>query len=178
MGRAIGKLPNDCCYSIVESPVGPLIIAANDDGLHAVLWQCDLENEAIKERVSGFKKVTHHSIIDETCKQLREYFAEDRKAFDLPIAFSGTDFQQRVWQELLKIPYGSSATYEEQAVKLGDKKKVRAVGMANGMNPISIIVPCHRVVGKNGTLTGFAGGLHVKAYLLNLEKGTEQYRLC
>lgn len=178
MGRTIGKLPENCCYKTIESPVGQLIIAANDDGLHAVLWQCDLEEDAIRGRIASFKEVAHHAVIDETTKQFGEYFAGDRKVFDLPIAFSGTDFQQRVWQELLNIPYGCSATYEEQAIKLGDKKKVRAVGMANGMNPISIIVPCHRVVGKNGSLTGFAGGLNVKAYLLNLEKGTEQYRLC
>ena len=178
MVRTIEKVPETCCYKIVDSSVGDLIIVANDNGLHAVLWGCDMENAAIRDRVSNLQLVDRHQVIDETAKQLGEYFSGERVEFDLPIIFSGTAFQQRVWSELLKIPYGCTATYEEQAVKLGDKKKVRAVGMANGMNPISIVVPCHRVVGKNGSLTGFSGGLGVKAFLLNLEKGTEQYSLC
>lgn len=178
MVRTVGKIPESCCYKTVDSPVGDLIIVANIDGLHAVLWGCDLKNAAIRDRVANCQLVKRHQVIDATAKQLSEYFAGERTKFELPITLSGTDFQQRVWSELLKLPHGCTATYEELALKLGDKKKVRAVGMANGMNPISIVVPCHRVVGKNGSLTGFAGGLAVKAFLLNLEKGTEQYSLC
>ncbi|EKD72741.1 MAG: hypothetical protein ACD_45C00599G0001, partial [uncultured bacterium] len=95
-----------------------------------------------------------------------------RKMFDLPLVIDGTDFQIQAWKQLLKIPYSSTITYGEQAEKMGDKKKARAVGMANKLNPISIIIPCHRVIGNNGQLIGFAGGLEKKAYLLKLEKTT------
>jgi methylated-DNA-[protein]-cysteine S-methyltransferase len=101
--------------------------------------------------------------------QLDEYFAGTRTQFDLPLAPRGTEFQQKVWQELLRIPYGQTVTYSELATRLGDVKAVRAVGRANGANPIWLIIPCHRVVGADGSLTGYAAGIEVKRYLLELE---------
>ena len=109
-------------------------------------------------------------LFDETFKQLDEYFEGRRKTFDLPIKLNGTQFQMKVWEELKKIPYGQTVSYEYIAQKIGNKKACRAVGMANNKNPICIIVPCHRVVGKNGSLTGYAFGNDIKARLLEIEK--------
>lgn len=102
-------------------------------------------------------------------QQLAEYFSGQRKVFDLPLEFTGTDFQKRVWSALLTIPYGETRSYADIAKQVGSPKAVRAVGLANSKNPISIIVPCHRVIGSDGKLTGYAGGLHNKEYLLRLE---------
>lgn len=102
-------------------------------------------------------------------KQLKEYFSRQRKEFDLPLEFSGTDFQKKVWDQLTKIPYGEVITYGELANRLGDKNLMRAVAAANGANPIPIIIPCHRVIGADGSLTGYGGGLDVKRKLLELE---------
>ena len=101
--------------------------------------------------------------------QLEEYFAGTRKKFDVPLDLEGTDFQKKVWEELKKIPYGKTISYKTLAEKLGDVKSIRAVGKANGQNPIAIIIPCHRVIGSNGSLTGYAGGLDIKEKLLHLE---------
>lgn len=109
-------------------------------------------------------------LLKETAKQINEYFNGKRKCFDLPIKPSGTEFQQKVWTALLSIPYGETRSYKEIAIAVGNDKACRAVGMANNRNPISIIIPCHRVIGTNGKLVGYAGGLKVKDYLLNMEK--------
>ncbi len=109
-------------------------------------------------------------IIQQTKEQLREYFALKRTAFDLPITFSGTEFQRKTWQSLLSIPYGETRSYSQQARAIGHPKAVRAVGRTNGLNPIAIVVPCHRVIGKSGKLIGYAGGLEKKEFLLNLER--------
>lgn len=103
-------------------------------------------------------------------RQLVEFFSGKRKEFQLPIHFKGTSFQQKVWNALMKIPYGETKSYQEIAIEIENPKAVRAVGMANHQNPVMIVVPCHRVIGKNGTLTGYAGGIEVKQYLLELEK--------
>ena len=108
-------------------------------------------------------------ITDVANQQLDEYFRRERTAFDLPLLFVGTEFQKRVWEELLRIPYGATLSYGEMTRKLGIPKAVRALANANGANPISIIAPCHRVIGSNGTLTGYGGGLEAKRYLLELE---------
>ena len=108
-------------------------------------------------------------ITDVANQQLDEYFRRERTAFDLPLLFVGTEFQKRVWEELLRIPYGATLSYGEMARKLGIPKAVRALANANGANPISIIAPCHRVIGSNGTLTGYGGGLEAKRYLLEME---------
>lgn len=113
---------------------------------------------------------TQHPILLETQKQLNEYFAGQRQKFDVPLYFEGTEFQQKVWQALLTIPFGETRSYKQIAEQISNVKAVRAVGAANGKNPISIIAPCHRVVGANGKLVGFAGGLANKDILLKIEK--------
>ena len=154
---------NACCYEVISSPVGLLTLIAGDDGLQSLLWGDQTPS-------SGEPARGRNRILNETIRQLGEYFAGRRTEFDLPLAPVGTPFQQRVWQELRKIPYGQCITYGEQAKRLAKPTAARAVGAANGRNPISIIVPCHRVVGANGDLTGFAGGLKTKAQLLKLEQ--------
>lgn len=150
----------------MASPVGTLKLVANDTALVAVLW----ENENPKRvRLAELIEQTHHPILLETQKQLSEYFAGKRQQFDLPLDFEGTEFQQKVWQALLTIPFGETRSYRDIAEQVGNVKAVRAVGAANGKNPISIIAPCHRVVGVNGKLVGFAGGLDNKDILLKLE---------
>ncbi|MGE8560564.1 MAG: methylated-DNA--[protein]-cysteine S-methyltransferase [Acinetobacter sp.] len=151
----------------MASPVGKLKLVANDTALVAVLW----ENENPKRvRLAELIEQTHHPVLLETQKQLTEYFAGKRQQFDLPLDFEGTEFQKKVWQALLSIPFGETRSYRDIAEQVGNVKAVRAVGAANGKNPISIITPCHRVVGANGKLVGFAGGLENKDILLKLEK--------
>ncbi|TCB49624.1 methylated-DNA--[protein]-cysteine S-methyltransferase [Acinetobacter sp. ANC 4779] len=151
----------------MASPVGILKLVANENALVAVLW----ENKNPKRvRVAELIEQVDHPILMETHKQLTEYFAGKRQQFDLPLDFAGTEFQQKVWQALLTIPFGETRSYRDVAEQIGNIKAVRAVGAANGKNPISIIAPCHRVVGANGKLVGFAGGLDNKEILLRLEK--------
>ena len=151
----------------MASPVGTLKLVANETALVAVLW----ENENPKRvHLAELIEQTHHPILLETQKQLTEYFAGKRQQFDLPLDFAGTEFQHKVWQALLSIPFGETRSYRDIAEQIGNIKAVRAVGAANGKNPISIIAPCHRVVGTNGKLVGFAGGLDNKGILLRLEK--------
>ena len=119
----------------------------------------------------GQVKFERNEIIEQTHAQLQEYLAGERSEFDLPIALFGTEFQKQTWQALLEIPYGETRSYSDQANLIGRPKAVRAVGRTNGQNPISIVVPCHRVVGKSGKLTGYAGGLDTKRFLLDLESG-------
>lgn len=123
--------------------------------------------------MSGLSQSNNEKIIVQTQKQLTEYFQGKRKTFDLPLIMHGTDFQIQAWKQLLKIPYAATACYAEQAEKMGNKNKARAIGMANGLNPISIIIPCHRVIGSNGHLVGFGGGIEKKSYLLKLEQNDQ-----
>ena len=151
----------------MNSPVGLLKLVANDAALVAVLW----ENENPKRvRLAELIEDQQHPILLETQKQLNEYFAGQRQKFELALDFEGTEFQQKVWQALLSIPFGETRSYKDIAEQIGNVKAVRAVGAANGKNPISIIAPCHRVVGANGKLVGFAGGLENKDILLKIEK--------
>lgn len=151
----------------MPSPVGILKLVATENALVAVLW----ENENPKRvRLAELIEQVNHPILLETQKQLREYFAGTRQQFDLPLDFEGTVFQKKVWQALRDIPFGETRSYRDIAAQVGNIKAVRAVGAANGKNPISIIAPCHRVVGVNGKLVGFAGGLNNKEILLGLEK--------
>lgn len=149
----------------IPSPVGQLQLIASDTHLYAVLWQQEkpIYREWIKDHGS-------HQLLGKIELQLQEYFAGTRQQFDLPLQFKGTVFQQQAWQALLMIPYGETWSYAELAQYMGHPTAVRAVGGALNRNPISIICPCHRVIGKNGKLTGFAGGLNIKQYLLDLEK--------
>ena len=153
-------------YRFVESPVGRLLVAGDEEELRAVLFQQGpkaAEPEADWELDEG--------VMPEAVEQLAEYFAGERREFSVKVAPRGTAFQLRVWQELQRIEYGETISYGELATRVGNPKASRAVGLANGQNPISIIVPCHRVVGANGKLTGYGGGLPIKEALLRLEKG-------
>lgn len=157
----------ELAFMEMPSPVGILKLVATKNALVAVLW----ENENPKRvRLAELIEQVDHPILLETQKQLSEYFAGTRQRFDLPLDFEGTEFQKRVWQALLDIPFGETRSYRDIAEQVGNIKAVRAVGAANGKNPISIIAPCHRVVGMNGKLVGFAGGLDNKKILLGLEK--------
>jgi methylated-DNA-[protein]-cysteine S-methyltransferase len=146
---------------ILNSPVGPITLLASDTALVSLIWGEDLSTEK--------KSKNDHPILLATEIQLREYFIGQRTAFDIPLDPQGTEFQKIVWQELLKIPYGQTISYGEQALRLGRPKAARAVGGANGKNPIGIIIPCHRVIGASGFLTGFAGGIETKRLLLKIE---------
>ena len=152
------------CYTSFNSPLGKMTIQANDDGLMGA-W---FETQTTQPQELG-KKDPKHPILILTIKQLQEYFSHRREMFQLPLAAKGTEFQQQVWQALKTIPYGETWSYQQLAEAIGNPKAVRAVGLANGKNPISVIVPCHRVIGKKGNLTGYAGGLDRKAALLKLE---------
>ena len=153
-------------FKEIDSPVGRLKLVAHDTGLAAILWK----NENPRRVPLGEALPDdRHPVLLKTERQLREYFAGRRKRFDLELDLAGTPFQRRVWQALLTIPYGETRTYTQIARQIGDPTAIRAVGAANGRNPISIVVPCHRVLGSTGKLTGFAGGLDAKAYLLALE---------
>ncbi len=152
--------------STVPSPVGELTVVVSDRGVRALLWEVERAG-----RVNvGETKVAGGDLIDETQRQLAEYFNGSRTSFDLPLDPVGTEFQQRAWTALREIPYGETVSYGAQARRLGDVGLARAVGAANGRNPISIIVPCHRVIGASGSLTGFAAGLDAKRFLLDLER--------
>jgi methylated-DNA-[protein]-cysteine S-methyltransferase len=150
----------------MDSPMGVLTLVASDIGLRAVLWPGD---DPARVPLGEVTKTADHPVLAAAVDQLGAYFAGDRQDFDLPLDPIGTDFQQSAWMALRAIPYGETVSYGEQAEAMGDKRKARAVGAANGRNPISIIVPCHRVVGSNGSLTGFAGGLDSKQWLLEHE---------
>lgn len=168
--RNINFLPEDATYDEMNSPVGILTIVTSIKGLHAVLWDNDRESKQCEKITHNFSQSKNEKTITETKKQLNEYFQGKRKLFDLPLVINGTDFQIQAWKQLLKIPYATTMTYAKQAEKIGNKNKARAVGLANGLNPISIIIPCHRVIGSNGHLVGFGGGLEKKAFLLKLEQ--------
>ena len=146
-----------CFY---DSPVGKLIIGEENGAITRVTWT-QLPKDYLQEETE---------LILECKQQLDEYFAGERMTFDLPLAPKGTDFQQKVWSALQEIPYGEACTYQDIAAAIGNPKGCQAVGGANGKNPIAIIIPCHRVIGKNGKLVGYAGGMENKKFLLELEK--------
>lgn len=153
-------------YKEMDSPVGRLKLVASDKGLAAILWEDDKPN---RTRVRTYVEHNAHPVLLEAERQLKEYFAGGRTSFSLVLDPNGTEFQQAVWKALSTIPYGETRTYGDIARQIGNEKAVRAVGAANGRNPISIVVPCHRVIGSSGELTGFAGGLEAKATLLSME---------
>lgn len=164
----------------VESPIGLIQVIADTDAIVAILWDTDAEltdgdaHNPVDRRLEGativWSEPGQNEVLDRAAEQLTEYFAGARTEFDLPLAPIGTEFQQVAWAALRRIPYGETISYGQQADAMGDRKKARAVGAANGKNPIPIVVPCHRVVGSNGHLTGFAGGIGVKAWLLDHER--------
>jgi len=150
-------------YKETESPVGKLKLVASSNALVAVLWERERPDRV---KLVALKLDTQQPILLEAERQLREYFSGTRTEFDLPLELNGSEFQKKVWRALREIPFGQTRSYLYLAKIVGSAKAVRAVGAANGKNPLSIVVPCHRVVGANGSLTGFAGGLDVKAKLL------------
>lgn len=152
--------------STVDSPVGPLTLVGTDDALVAVLWPEEREGRV---KFSSDPEPGTNSVLDRTAIQLDEYFNGARRSFDLPLKLQGTEFQCQVWTALSDIPFAETSTYGKQAAAIGRPRSVRAVGSANGRNPLSIVLPCHRVVGANGKLAGFAGGLDTKRWLLDHE---------
>jgi methylated-DNA-[protein]-cysteine S-methyltransferase len=153
-------------YRFIDSPVGQLKLVAKGARLAAVLWPNERPNRVL---LGAMDEDAGSEILEQTERQLTEYFAGRRQRFELELAFHGTEFQQKVWQALLDIPFGETRSYLDIALQIGNPAAVRAVGAANGRNPISIIAPCHRVIGSSGALTGFAGGLEAKHLLLSLE---------
>lgn len=164
--------------TLMPSPIGPLTVIAHGTAIVAIRWDTETDDHHPDARNPVDRTLpddivdvdpADHAVLALAVAQLGEYFDGTRTEFDLPLDPDGTAFQRDAWHELERIPFGETITYGEQAIRLGDKKKTRAVGSANGKNPIPIVVPCHRVVGANGHLTGFAGGLDTKAWLLDHE---------
>jgi methylated-DNA-[protein]-cysteine S-methyltransferase len=152
-------------YRYLDTPVGRLLLARQGRSLRLINFQRDRDprpDARWHERADAF---------DDVVSQLIEYFAGRRQRFELPLAPEGTPFQQRVWRELQDIPYGVTISYGQLAARIGQPTASRAVGLANGSNPLAIVIPCHRVIGANGTLTGYGGGLPIKERLLALERG-------
>lgn len=153
-------------HKTVDSPVGRLKLVASAKGLSAILW----ENDGLRDTFPNSVQHPEHPTLLQTEMQLAEYFNGERKTFSIPLEPIGTEFQQQVWRALRAIPFGETKSYIEIAKQIGNPNASRAVGAANGKNPIAIVVPCHRVIGASGKLTGFAGGLEAKAFLLALEQ--------
>ena len=160
-------------YKWMDSPVGKLRLVASEQGIAAILWETE---DRRRVRVNLAAEDETHPVLVEAERQLNEYFAGRRKTFDLKLDFTGTSFQQKVWRALLAVPFGETRSYREIARQIGNPDATRAVGAANGRNPISIVAPCHRVIGSTGKLTGFAGGREAKAYLLSLEQSQFERR--
>lgn len=154
-----------------RSPVGELLLVSNGNALTRLHLKGAAHYPEVDESWIEGESL---EIFDTAITQLDEYFRGERKSFDLKIEMTGTDFQKKVWNQLRQIPFGETVSYKQLAERIGKPRAIRAVGQANGRNPISILVPCHRVLGANGTLTGYAGGLHSKNYLIALEKGLDQ----
>ena len=153
------------CYTQIESPLGPLLLAADDAGLRQILF---VKGRHPAQPESSWKE--DRAPLKETIRQLHAYFAGELENFDLQLAPEGTPFQLGVWRSLCDIPYGATISYGTLASRVGNPKASRAVGLANGSNPIPIVIPCHRVIGSNGKLTGYGGGLPIKEKLLALER--------
>jgi len=150
--------------TLEKTPVGPLRLVADERGLNTVCFLRGRKKEAVQD---DWKE--DPAFFVDVIRQLQEYFVGALREFEIPLRMEGTEFQKKVWKNLQKIPYGETISYGELAKRIGDPKAVRAVGAANGQNPLPIIVPCHRVIGSNGSLTGFGGGLENKRRLLDLE---------
>jgi methylated-DNA-[protein]-cysteine S-methyltransferase len=167
--RAKGQITSvqQIYYTYMESPVGNLLLAGSVGGLE---WICFKKSKGAVEPQPHWQPSKLH--FTEAIRQLDAYFNGALKTFDLPLAPEGTPFQKTVWRELLKVPYATTVSYAEIARRIGKPTAVRAVGAANGCNPLPIVVPCHRVIGSDGRLTGYGGGLAVKQFLLALERGS------
>lgn len=170
-------------YQYYSSPFGEMILGSLDDQLCLCDWCYRKMRKAVDERIKKILKTNFveedSAILQTTRQQLQEYFEGLRESFDLPLLLAGSDFQKKVWAELLEIPFGKTESYLSLSRKLGNENAIRAVAAANGANAISIIIPCHRIIGSSGELVGYAGGLPAKKALLKLEKAevTEQMSL-
>ncbi len=153
-------------YTTIASPIGPLGLVATDRGLRAVSWRGD---ETTVKLPDAMRDDPSHPVLAQAAAQIAEYWSGERTSFDLPLDLRGTEFQVAAWRALGEIPYGRTRSYGEQAALIGRPKAVRAVGQANGRNPVPIVLPCHRVIGADGSLTGFGGGLDTKTLLLRHE---------
>jgi methylated-DNA-[protein]-cysteine S-methyltransferase len=166
-------------YGFLDSPVGRLLVARDTTGVRRIHFNGPADSDGPAEAGPHVPKrigppaawERHDRAFDDVAEQLTEYFEGRRRAFELPLAPEGTPFQLRVWNALLEIPYGETISYGELAARIGDRSASRAVGAANGSNPLPIVIPCHRVIGSNGKLTGYGGGLAIKHQLLALERG-------
>jgi methylated-DNA-[protein]-cysteine S-methyltransferase len=148
-------------YAVIQTSIGALTVASTDKGIASIRFGRDVPDGADPADAARFETVR---------QQLNEYFEGRRTSFELPLDVEGTPFQKAVWNELLRIPYGETRSYSDIAKAIGKPEAARAVGMANHDNPVAVVIPCHRVIGRNGALTGYAGGLHLKAQLLSLER--------
>lgn len=157
-------------YKITPTIIGKLKLVASDKGLAAILWEDDKPSRV---RLGSLTEDKNHPILLQAERELAEYLDGKRKVFSVKLDPAGTPFQSKVWEALEKIPFGETRSYGQIAKQIGKAKAVRAVGAAIGRNPVSVIVPCHRVIGANGKLTGFAGGLKIKSHLLALENGED-----
>ena len=153
-------------YTVMDTPVGDIVLIADNKNLCSIYWP---NQEPDKKKFHNLERKAHSKVLRTVVKQLYQYFEGKRVVFDLPIKMVGTTFQRKVWDALTSIKFGETASYRDIAKKVGNPKAARAVGAAIGKNPISIIIPCHRVIGSNGKLTGFAGGVVAKEFLLDLE---------
>jgi methylated-DNA-[protein]-cysteine S-methyltransferase len=150
-------------YTYIDSPIGRLLLGTDGEALTRI--DMDVANRPPRD-LEGWTPDASAGPLPEVVRQLEEYFAGRRRVFDLPIRMQGTEFQRRAWRSLMEIPYGETRSYGEQARRIGNPNASRAVGLANGRNPIPIVVPCHRVIGADGSLTGFGGGIERKRWLL------------
>lgn len=176
--RYAGGMKHSRIFQDMDSPIGRLRLIAAGEELVGIWFEHgrDAQRHADSANAEALLPGTS-PVLERTRQQLEEYFRGERREFDLPLAPEGTEFQRRVWQRLLKIEYGATTTYGALAKSLGNPNASRAVGLANGSNPIPIVIPCHRVIGANGALTGFGGGLPIKSALLELERDDRQQAL-
>jgi len=169
---------NTIIIDYYESAAGKLILGSLADKLCLCDWMLETRritiDKRIKNKLKAIYKIGNSAVIKETVKELNEYFERKRTTFDIPLLFSGTEFQNKVWKELLEIPYGDKIPYIELARRIGNTKASRAVAGANGANPISILIPCHRVIGSNNKLVGYGGGLKAKQILLDIEERNKE----
>lgn len=163
-------------YTLIDTPIGQVVACDTFGKLCAV----EFVDDALEDVLASVEKATklkpkeeNTPVLQQTAQELKEYFNKERQDFTIELVMLGTPFQQKVWEILLTIPHGTTMSYKEESIQYGNEKAIRAVSSANGRNRIAIIVPCHRVIGSDGSLTGYAGGLHRKQYLLNLESDQE-----
>jgi len=155
-------------YSIFKSPLGDLMLVTDGSALVGLYF---VGSDHVPDSSKRWARNEEHAILRQAAGELREYFAAKRRTFSLPLRLTGTEFQEKIWREIASIPYGQTVSYSDLATRVGAPNAVRAAGTSTGRNPVSIIIPCHRVVGKNGNMRGFAGGLGRKQRLLGLENG-------